>query len=92
MAGGTHVFDMIKRLRENENLRKKNYFKKSRATYSRTSNAINLDYKTATEKERLEIRNHIIRLRKRETSKSIAIFIVSIIVTGLLIILVLSFI
>ena len=91
MAGGTHVFDMIKRLRENDNLRKKNYFKKSRETYSRTSKAINLDYKTATEKERLEIRNQIIKIRKRETSKSIFIFIASVIVTGLLIILVLSF-
>jgi hypothetical protein len=27
MAGGTHIFDMIKRLKENENLKNKNYFK-----------------------------------------------------------------
>lgn len=29
MAGGTHAFDMIKRLKENENLRKLKYFKKT---------------------------------------------------------------
>lgn len=28
MAGGTHVFDMIKRLKENRNLRTFKYFKK----------------------------------------------------------------
>ena len=29
MAGGTHAFDMIKRIKENENLKKLKYFKKN---------------------------------------------------------------
>jgi hypothetical protein len=31
MAGGTHAFDMIKRLKENDNLKKLKYFKKTDA-------------------------------------------------------------
>jgi hypothetical protein len=33
MAGGTHVFDMIKRLKENDNLRKLKYFKRKKEMY-----------------------------------------------------------
>ena len=91
MAGGTHVFDMIKRLRDNDNLRKKDYFKKSRESYRRTSKAINIDYRTATEDERQLIRSEVIKDRKRDSRKSILILVASVLVTGLLILLILSF-
>ena len=85
------MFGMIKRLRENDNLRKKDYFKKSRESYRRTSKAINIDYRTATEDERQQIRNAVIKDRNREANKSILILVASVIVTGLLILLILSF-
>ena len=85
------MFDMIKRLRENDNLRKKDYFKKSRESYRRTSKAINIDYRTATEHERQQIRNAVIKDRNRDAHKSILILVASVIVTGLLILLILSF-
>lgn len=85
------MFDMIKRLRQNNNLRKKNYFKKSIASYRKTSKAINIDYRSATEDELQQIRNAVIEDRKRESKKSVLILIVSAIVTGLLLLLILSF-
>ena len=56
MSGGIQVFDMIKRHKENENLRKNiNYFK-TKGTYTRTSKSLNIDYKTATKQELEQIR------------------------------------
>jgi hypothetical protein len=43
MAGGTHAFDMIKRLKENENLKKLKYFKKTAAKAGKSSNPIIID-------------------------------------------------
>ena len=91
MAGGTHVFDMIKRLKENENLKKKNYFKKIKDTDKRTSKSINVDYKTATKEEREEIRNRISAERKWEIKKSLMILIFSILVTVTLMLLLLKY-
>ena len=90
-AGGTHVFDMIKRLRENENLKKKNYFKKTKDTYKRTSKSINVDYKTATKEEREEIRAKISAARKWEIKKSLMILIFSVVVIVTLILLLLKY-
>jgi len=91
MAGGTHVFDMILRLKENENLRKKNYFKKTKSKYTRTSKSMDLDYKTATKEERQEIKNKVIQEQTRETIKLIWTLIVSIIVTGIIVVYILKF-
>lgn len=91
MAGGTHVFDMIKRLKDNENLRKKNYFKKTKTKYTRTLKSMDLDYKTATKEERQEIKNKIIQEQSRETIKMILILIVSILVTGMIVVSILKF-
>ncbi|MBI3220744.1 MAG: hypothetical protein HYZ44_14615 [Bacteroidetes bacterium] len=44
MAGGTHAFDMIKRLKENDNLKKLKYFKKTEAARAgKSSNPIIID-------------------------------------------------
>jgi hypothetical protein len=91
MAGGTHVFDMIQRLKDNENLRKQNHFKKSKNIYTRTSKSMDLDYKTATKEERQEIKNKVIQEQTRETRKRILILILSIIVTGTMVMLLLKF-
>lgn len=90
MAGGTHVFDMIKRLRDNDNLRKNDYFKKTRELYRKTSTSINLDYRKATDIERQEIRRKVIESRKRETVKASMVLALSLIVTLLLILFVLN--
>ena len=86
MAGGTHVFDMIKRLKENENLRRKNYFK-IKDTYAKASRSINVDYKIATKAEREEIRKKVIAERKADARRSIMILIFSILMTGILVLL-----
>ena len=91
MAGGTHVFDMIQRLKDNENLRKQNHFKKSKNIYTRTSKSMDLDYKTATKEERQEIKNKLIQEQTRETRKRILILILSIIVMGTMVMLLLKF-
>ena len=91
MAGGTHVFDMIKRLKENENLKKKNYFKKTKELYKRTSRSINVDYRTATIEELHEIRSKILAERKHEIRKSLMVLIFSILVTVTLILLLLKY-
>ena len=88
MAGGTHAFDMIKRLRENENLRKKGYFK-TKDTYTKHSASLNIDYKTATPEQLLEIRKKVREERKRETRRSVIVLVISILGTGVLIFLVL---
>lgn len=77
MAGGTHVFDMIKRLRDNENLRKKNYFK-TRDTYHRTAESINVELVTATKEEQEKIRTKIIEDQNAETKRTIKLLLVSI--------------
>jgi len=91
MAGGTHVFDMIQRLKDNENLRKKNHFKKTKNTYTRTSKSMDLDYKTATKEERKEIKDKIIQEQTRETRRRILILLLSILVTVVMVILILRF-
>jgi hypothetical protein len=89
MAGGTHVFDMIKRLKENENLKKKNYFK-IKETYTKASRSINVDYKNASQAERAEIREKVIVERKAEAKKSLMILMLSILVTAVIILLLLK--
>lgn len=89
MAGGTHVFDMIKRLKENENLKNKNYFK-IRNTYKRVTALHLTDYKTASKEQRASIRKAIIAERKKENTKSILALTLSVIITAVLIITILT--
>lgn len=70
MAGGTSVFDMIKRQRENENLRKKKYFK-NKNSYALKLDSINLDYKTASKEQLAEIRKRVLEEEKAERKESI---------------------
>jgi len=65
MSGGLQVFDMIKRHKENENLRKNIIYFKIKGTYTRTAKSINVDYRTATNEEREQIRNRVIDERKK---------------------------
>jgi hypothetical protein len=90
MAGGTHVFDMIKRLRNNENLRKKNYFK-TKNTYHRTAASLNIDVRTANYEEREKLRNKIIQSQAREKRTKIKALLVSILLTAILVIAILKF-
>ena len=85
MAGGTHVFDMIKRLRNNDSLRKKNYFK-TRHAYTRISNSIDIDYRTASESEKKGIRRRLLEERGIEKRKMLLAGVLSIVCPGILII------
>lgn len=89
MAGGTHVFDMIKRLKENENLKNKNHFK-IRNTYKRVTALYLTDCKTASKEQRASIRNAIIAERKKENTKSILALTLSVLITAVLIITILA--
>jgi hypothetical protein len=79
MAGGTHVFDMIKRLKENENLKKNNYFK-TKGTYEKIDKTINVDFRQASTSEREEIRRLMAKERRHETRRFIITLVLS---TGL---------
>lgn len=91
MSGGTHVFDMIIRLRNNENLRKMNYFK-TKKTYTRHSKLINVDFRTATQEQRDEIRRRVIDERTLEKRKSMVAFLLSLFVTATIVLLLIRFI
>jgi len=84
MAGGTSAFDMIKRLKENENLRKKKYFK-NKNSYTLKLDSVNLDYKTASKEQRAEIRKRVLEEGRAERKKSTRILILSILIVVILI-------
>lgn len=64
MAGGMHIIDMIKQLRNNEALRKKNYFKKQDVTSK--SNEELIDHAPSlSEEERNQLISKI-RIRAKE--------------------------
>ena len=90
MAGGTHAFDMIKRLKENENLKKNNYFK-AKGANTRISKSLNVDYRLTTDSEKEEIRRRLVQERRNEIRKFILTLILSTVFTGLLIILFLEY-
>ena len=84
MAGGTSAFDMIKRPKENENLRKKKYFK-NKNSYTLKLDSVNLDYKTASKEQRAEIRKRVLEEGRAERKKSTRILILSILIVVILI-------
>lgn len=81
MAGGTHVFDMIKRLKENENLKKNNYFK-TKSTYTRIAKSINIDHRQATDLERAQIRRRLLNNRREEIRTFIIASVLSMVLMG----------
>ena len=70
MAGGTHVFDMIKRLRDNDNLRKKRYFQKQKGMIS--SEPLQ-DHVQVTGEERKAIERSTREAQRREARRSLII-------------------
>jgi hypothetical protein len=84
MAGGTHAFDMIKRLKENENLKKNNYFK-TKGAYTRVSKSINVDFRIATNSEREEIRRRLVEEREGERRRLVLTLILSTALTAIII-------
>ena len=84
MAGGVSAFDMIKRLKENENLRKKKYFK-NKNSYTLKLESVNIDYKTASKEQLAEIRKRVLEEGKAERKKSIRLLIVSLLIVIILI-------
>ena len=79
MAGGTHAFDMIKTLKNNENLRRLNYFK-AKQTYARKFKEKNIDIRSASKEDILLIRRQVIDDQKRQTRKSIIALTISILI------------
>lgn len=72
MAGGTHIFDMIKRLKENDNLKKKGYFKNRE--HSKTSPTIQPPDKEAAPELRASIKDNVRESQRRETNKKIELW------------------
>jgi hypothetical protein len=62
MAGGTHVFDMIKRLKQNQELKKLKYFKKQQSSAHASNDRIVIDKNSWTKNDLDELRNN----RKRQ--------------------------
>ncbi len=91
MAGGTHVFDMIKRLRENENLRKLNYFKKTGKRYPASGGTTSADERVLTNEETRALIYTIKRGQRTETLRRFLILVVSALVFGLLVLIVLKY-
>ena len=79
MAGGTHAFDMIKTLKNNENLRRLNYFK-AKQTYTKRFREKNIDIRSASREDMLLIRRQIVEDQKRQMKKSIIALTISIFV------------
>ena len=75
---------MIKRLKENENLRKMNYFK-AKDNYTKSAGSFNVDHKVATEKVREEIRDRVKADGVRDRKRLVLVLILSVFATFTLI-------
>ena len=84
MAGGTSAFDMIKRLKENENLRKKKYFK-NKNKYSLNTDQVNTDDIHATEEQREEVRRKALTDDFAERKRSVRLLLISLVIVIVLI-------
>lgn len=90
MAGGTHAFDMIKRLRENENLRKLNYFKTGKR-YSASGRGTTLpDEHALTTGEADALRRSIRRDQRTQTRRQLFVLLLSVVLLGALILITLQ--
>jgi hypothetical protein len=84
MAGGTHVFDMIKRLRDNDNLRKNDYFK-VRKMISASRGTTPEDQRALSANELNAIRLAMEADRKKATWRQLILLGASVLLCGLLI-------
>lgn len=85
MAGGTHGFDMIKRLKENENLRKLGYFKSGKR-YLASGGTTSADVRTLTKEERKRLIRSIKQDQRHDTLRRIFILGVLILLCGVILI------
>jgi CYTH domain-containing protein len=90
MAGGTHAFDMIKTLKNNENLKRLSYFK-ARQTIVKTLKEKSIDIRTATKEDMMQIRNQIIEERRKEIKKSIIALTISLLIVAALLTLIIKY-
>jgi hypothetical protein len=65
MAGGTHIFDMIKRNKQNQELKKMKYFKKHLANAQASHDAILIDKDSWTKGDLSELERNRKRVRSR---------------------------
>ncbi len=86
MAGGTHVFDMIKRLKENSNLRNKKSFFKNKQVHIGSTKSSFIDTKHETEEQRKEIETTSKKERNKERRRLLMIMTISILLTTILLI------
>lgn len=77
MAGRLHGVDMIKQLKNNENLKRMNYFK-TRKMYDKAFNGKHIDLKRATPEEIAEIRMRIKSEKRKENLKAIIALSISV--------------
>ena len=89
MSGGMHVFDMIKRLQENDNLKKMSYFK-TKGQYKVGGKALLHDI-TATEEERRAIRKAVRDEQQKERRRTLWVLAISAVVTVFLFALILLY-
>lgn len=79
MAGGTHALDMIKTLKNNQNLKRLNYFK-AKKTFTKALKEKNIDFQTASKEDLLLIRNQIIEGQKKAIRKSVIELTISLLI------------
>lgn len=91
MAGGTHAFDMIKRLQENENLRKRRNYFKAKERYQIVEKHLQVDYKTADPEQRKLLRSEVARRQRQDRMLAIITFLVLTIVAIVMTVIVLKF-
>ena len=73
--GGTHALDMIKRLKENENLRKRRNYFKAKERYQIIEKHLQIEYKTANQEQRTLLRRELVRRRRQEGTSAIITFL-----------------
>ena len=91
MAGGTHAFDMIKRLKGNEDLRKRRNYFKAKERYQIIEKHLLIDYKTASHEQRQLLRREVVRRRRQERMSAITTFLILTIVALVITVAVLKF-
>lgn len=87
MAGGTHGFDMIKKLRENENLRKRRNYFKAKERYQLIERDLKIDYKTANSDQRQLLRRELVKRQQHERIAAIiTLFVLGVVAIMIIII------
>ncbi|GAA0891278.1 hypothetical protein GCM10009122_09570 [Fulvivirga kasyanovii] len=85
MAGGAgHIYDMMARLRNNSNLLSKPGYFKMKEAYLKISKKENFIYRKASAAQLQHVRSKIIKERRAEVVRIIAVTIISIVVSAAL--------